>query len=186
MDALLLLADGTQVANQAIRSGEVNDFSRVVIEYLFNSYPMYGILLIMMLLDVVTGTIAAVVKKQLSSKIGWRGMCKKAMTLLIIGMACALDVLQTTLPLAKITASFFIFNEALSILENAKRAGLPLPIFLVNAIEDASAKHNAGIMPDNGGHIELTVTNAKMTADVASTKVADVTPVPPPKDNPAG
>jgi len=98
-------------------------------------YPMIGILFIMITLDILSGICAALVEGRLSSKVSFPGMMKKASILLVVGMAAVLEHLQPDLPLAKLTAGFFIINEALSILENARRAGVPIPPILSKSID---------------------------------------------------
>jgi phage-related holin len=81
----------------------------------------------------------------MSSKVSYRGMMKKASIWIVIGTASVIEqaVVQTLpdqfkgavpIPLAKMTAAFFLFVEAISILENCRRAGVPLPRFLSNSL----------------------------------------------------
>lgn len=147
-------------------------FTDWLIQHLFEEFPMLGILLLLMAGDIITGLLAGFTQKKLSSKIGWQGMCRKGITLLVIGMAAALDRIQITLPLAKITSAFFIINEALSILENATRSGIPLPMFLVKALRD---QHKA--VSDNAtGSVDIKVKDATFHADIVASddsKTAD-------------
>jgi len=102
-------------------------------------------LMVMMVLDAVSGLVAAFIERKLSSKIGFVGMMKKAAMLLVVGMAAVVEItihgilpeqlrVQMPIPLAKFTAGFFFLNEAISVLENASRAGAPLPAFLTNGL----------------------------------------------------
>lgn len=83
-------------------------------------------LIAMVVMDYLTGLLSAWHNKALSSRIGFRGIAKKIMTLAIIALACTVEGLAGV-PLREITIMFFIVNEALSILENAAEIGLPLP-----------------------------------------------------------
>ena len=86
-------------------------------------------------LDYLTGFCAASVTKELSSKIGSKGLFKKIM--LYLGIM-AIAVIQQALPdlpwLLQTFIMFFILNEGLSILENLDRAGVKLPSVVVNAL----------------------------------------------------
>lgn len=100
-------------------------------------------LLIFMLIDFVSGLIVAGVfhkskKTQsgaLESKAGWKGLCKKGMTLFIIILANRLDILLGSSYIRDGVAIAFICNEAISIIENAGLMGIPLPKVIINAIE---------------------------------------------------
>ena len=100
-------------------------------------------LLILMGIDYVTGLIAAGVfhasKKSasgaLESRAGWKGLCRKGVTLLVVLAAYRLDVLAGTAYVRDAVVIGFCANELLSITENAGLMGLPLPGALVKAID---------------------------------------------------
>lgn len=84
-------------------------------------------LVTLIVLDYVTGVIGAIYEKKLSSAIGYKGIFKKALMLLVVGLSVSLQsVLPQAIPLREITILFFIANEGLSILENAAKI-IPLP-----------------------------------------------------------
>lgn len=84
-------------------------------------------LITLIVIDYVTGVVAAIYEKKLSSSIGYRGIIKKIIMLLVVGLSVALQrVLPEALPLREITILFFIANEGLSVLENAAKV-IPLP-----------------------------------------------------------
>lgn len=84
-------------------------------------------LITLIVIDYVTGVVAAVYEKKLSSSIGYRGIIKKVIMLLVVGLSVALQrVMPEALPLREITILFFIANEGLSVLENAAKV-IPLP-----------------------------------------------------------
>lgn len=70
----------------------------------------------------------------LESRAGWKGLCRKAMTLFYVLIAARLDALMGTEYLRNAVCIGFIANEALSIVENAGLMGLPLPVGLKKAI----------------------------------------------------
>lgn len=100
-------------------------------------------LLIFMGIDYVTGLIVAGVFKNsnksesgaLESRAGWKGLCRKGMTLLIVLIAYRLDLMLGTAYIRDAVVITFAVNEALSILENAALMGLPLPAVLVKALD---------------------------------------------------
>lgn len=91
-------------------------------------------LIILIVVDYVTGVISAAYEKKLSSAIGYKGIIKKVIMLLVVGVAVALQrILPQGLPLREMTILFFIANEGLSVLENAAKV-IPLPKKLKNVL----------------------------------------------------
>lgn len=101
-------------------------------------------LLIFMAVDYVTGLIVAAAGKspkgKLSSKIGWRGLVKKCVVLLLVLVAAQLDVVLGMDYVRAGVCVAFLCNEAISILENAGLMGVPLPAALKNAVELLQSK----------------------------------------------
>ena len=100
-------------------------------------------LVILMFIDYVTGIIVAGVFHNspkcsggaLSSAVGFKGICRKFVILLIVVVACRVDLLLETNIIRDATCIGFCVNELVSITENARRMGIPLPRKLVEAIE---------------------------------------------------
>ena len=100
-------------------------------------------LLLFMGIDYLTGLIVAGVFKNsnksesgaLESRAGWKGLCRKGMTLLIVLISYRLDLMLGTSYIRDAVIITFAVNEALSILENAALMGLPLPAVLVKALD---------------------------------------------------
>ena len=86
-------------------------------------------LIVFMVIDYVTGVMRAVVDKKLSSLIGFRGIFKKVLILILVGIGALLDrtVVGSGDTIRAIVIFFYISNEGISILENASRIGLPIP-----------------------------------------------------------
>ena len=86
-------------------------------------------LIVFMALDYVTGVMCAIVDKQLSSEVGFKGICKKALILLLAGVANIVDVhvVGTGSALRGAVVAFYLSNEGVSLLENAAHIGLPIP-----------------------------------------------------------
>jgi len=80
-------------------------------------------------LDYCSGLLCAVVEKKLSSSVGLRGIIKKVLIFLLVGVAHIVDAhLIGNGGIARTAVIvFFLSNEGLSILENACRAGLDVP-----------------------------------------------------------
>ena len=100
-------------------------------------------LVILMFIDYVTGIIVAGVFHNspkcsggaLSSAVGFKGICRKFVILLIVVVACRVDLLLETNIIRDATCIGFCVNELVSITENAGLMGIPLPRKLVEAIE---------------------------------------------------
>lgn len=100
-------------------------------------------LVIFMSIDYAAGLIVAGVFKKsgksqngaLESKAGWKGLCKKGMTLVIILMAHRLDLALGTNFIKDAAIIGYIINETLSIIENAGLMGVPIPPVMSEAID---------------------------------------------------
>lgn len=79
--------------------------------------------------DYVTGVMCAINDKTLSSAIGFKGICRKVLIFLLVGIAQILDVnvIGTGSVLRTAVIFFYISNEGVSLLENATHLGLPVP-----------------------------------------------------------
>ena len=93
-------------------------------------------LLVFMTLDYLTGMMCAVVDRKLSSAVGFRGIFKKVLILLLVGVANIVDihVVGTGSALRGAVVCFYLANEGLSLLENTAHIGLPVPEPLKNAL----------------------------------------------------
>ena len=100
-------------------------------------------LVIFMAVDYISGLLVAGVFKTspksesgaLSSKVGYRGLCKKGMSLLIVLIAYRLDLLVGTDYIRDAVVIGFCVNELISIVENAGLMGIPLPPILMKTID---------------------------------------------------
>lgn len=86
-------------------------------------------LIVFMALDYITGLMCAIVDKDLSSAVGFKGICKKVLILMLVGVANIVDVhvVGTGSALRGAVICFYLSNEGLSLLENAGHIGLPIP-----------------------------------------------------------
>lgn len=108
------------------------------------------ILLIVMILDYITGVASAFHTKTVSSSEGYLGILKKASIFAIVILAAQLDRLtgNTHSLFCNCTAFFFVANDALSILENVGELDIPLPAFLKSALIKLRDKSSEGEEPD--------------------------------------
>ena len=106
-------------------------------------------LLVFMIIDYLTGVMCAVYGKMLSSKAGFRGICKKVLIVLLVGVAHIVDaqVMGTGDAFRSAVLCFYLSNEGVSMLENAAHLGLPIPERLKDILaqlHNRSGKENAG------------------------------------------
>ena len=84
-------------------------------------------IVILVILDYITGLLKSIYNKKLSSNTGFRGLIKKIIIFIVIATAYVIQgVLESVIPLREITIVFFICNEAISLLENASEF-VPIP-----------------------------------------------------------
>ena len=80
------------------------------------------------IIDYATGLLKAIYNKQLSSEIGFKGIVKKVMALLVVAFSCLINQsVGIDTPIREIVITFLLANEGISIIENAIAVGLPLP-----------------------------------------------------------
>lgn len=88
--------------------------------------PLVQLLIWLMVLDVFTGILAAIINRELSSTTSFLGILKKVMMLAIVVSGILLEP-HVGLPVADAVAGFYCAHEVISISENAARANLPVP-----------------------------------------------------------
>lgn len=100
---------------------------------LATQFPIPAGLITVMTCDMITGTFLAGSKSDLSSKTGYKGVMKKASMAIVVGM-CGMLEKPLGVPLANSIALYFIYVEAVSVLENARDVGVPIPKFLLDRL----------------------------------------------------
>lgn len=115
--------------------------------------PVNGLLIALIcfvITDYVTGIASAIVRKQLSSSVGFKGLARKVLIFLIVGIANVLDVyvLGANAVLRSAVIFFYMANEGLSIIENAGEIGLPIPKKLKEVL--AQLRKKSGEEEDDG------------------------------------
>ena len=99
-------------------------------------------LLAFVVIDYITGVMCAIADKTLSSEVGFKGICRKVLIFLLVGIANILDVqvIGTGSILRTAVIFFYISNEGVSLLENAAHLGLPVPAKMKAVLEQLHDK----------------------------------------------
>lgn len=99
-------------------------------------------LLAFIVIDYLTGVINAIIKKELSSAIGFKGLFGKICIMVLVGVTNILDMHVTNTPGVLKTAAimFYIANEGISILENIGSIGVPIPEKIKKVLKQIEVK----------------------------------------------
>jgi toxin secretion/phage lysis holin len=94
-------------------------------------------LIVFVALDYITGVMCAIADRKLSSEVGFRGIFKKMLIFMLVGVANTMDVhvVGSGSALRSAVVCFYLSNEGVSLLENASHLGLPVPEKLKNILE---------------------------------------------------
>ena len=94
-------------------------------------------LIAFVVIDYITGVMCAIVDKKLSSEVGFKGICKKVLVFILVGVGHIIDVqvLGQAGVLRTAVIFFYLSNEGVSLLENAGHLGLPIPAKLKAVLE---------------------------------------------------
>ena len=86
-------------------------------------------LVLFVVVDYITGVMCAAVDHKLSSEVGFKGICRKVLIFLLVGIGHVLDtqIIGTGSVLRTAVIFFYLSNEGISLLENAGHLGLPIP-----------------------------------------------------------
>ncbi|RLQ97851.1 holin [Falsibacillus albus] len=104
---------------------------------------MIPMLLVAVIIDYITGLIAGMINGELSSEVGFKGILRKIIIFSIVVAAHFIDVVLSTGEMIRnATVIFYLCNEILSILENAGKAGLPLPPSILEKIQALKNRSN--------------------------------------------
>ena len=103
-------------------------------------------LVVFVTVDYITGVMCAVADKKLSSEVGFKGICRKVLIFLLVGIANILDVqvIGTGSVLRTAVIFFYISNEGVSLTENAAPLGLPIPEKLKTVLEQLHDRDTDG------------------------------------------
>lgn len=123
----------------------INDIVSVILTtfvYLVGGFDIaIQSLLIVMAVDYLTGITSAIYNKELSSKIGFKGILKKFSYLCVVALSVVIDNLTGQSGLIRtLVIYFFVANDGLSIIENMAEMGVKLPQKLIDSLEQIKKK----------------------------------------------
>lgn len=103
-------------------------------------------LLVFVAVDYLTGVMCAVAERKLSSAVGFKGICRKVLIFLLVGIANILDVhvVGNGCVIRTAVIFFYISNEGVSLLENAAHLGLPVPEKMKAVLEQLHSRSESG------------------------------------------
>ena len=99
-------------------------------------------LLIFIVIDYISGIMCAIINKKLSSEVGFKGIFKKIMIILLVGLTNLLGQATGVEGLRYIIISFYLANEGISIIENSSILGLPVPEKVKDILEQLKQDKN--------------------------------------------
>ena len=98
-------------------------------------------LIIVIVIDYLTGIASAIYNKQLSSKVGFKGIIKKFCYLLVVALSVVIDNLTGQSGIIRsLVIYFFVANDGLSVIENLAEMNIKLPKKLIDALEQIKKK----------------------------------------------
>src|SRR5690606_17758942 len=99
-------------------------------------------LITFVVVDYITGIMVAIINRELSSEIGARGIFKKILIFILIGVAHIIDtrIIGDGSAIRTAVIFFYMSNEGISIIENASRIGLPVPQKLKDVLAQLNGK----------------------------------------------
>ncbi len=109
-------------------------------------------LIVFVVADYVTGVMCAIIDKKLSSEVGFKGIFKKVLIFILVGIAHILDVyvIGGGSILRTAVIFFYLSNEGVSLLENAAHLGLPIPKQLQEVLKQLHKRSEEMEENDNG------------------------------------
>lgn len=98
-------------------------------------------LIVVIIIDYLTGVLSAIYNKKLNSNIGTKGIVKKVGYLCIVALSTIIDIITgQTGVIRTLVIYFFVANEGISIIENIAEMGVPMPKKLIDALEQLKKK----------------------------------------------
>ncbi|GLB61728.1 phage holin family protein [Cytobacillus sp. NCCP-133] len=99
-------------------------------------------LIIFVIVDYITGIMVAIINRELSSEIGARGIFKKILIFILVGIAHIIDsrLIGEGSVIRTAVIFFYLSNEGISIMENSTRIGLPVPQKLKDVLAQLNGK----------------------------------------------
>ena len=113
---------------------------------------LFAALIILMVLDYITGVFVAIFRKKLDSSIGFKGILRKVMMLVLVAVGHVLDVyvLGGDSDVCRtVVCGFYVANEGISILENTARMGVRYPKKLLNILKQLKTESEEGVKSED-------------------------------------
>lgn len=109
-------------------------------------------LVVFVVVDYITGVMCAIADHKLSSAVGFKGICRKVLILMLVGIAHIVDthVIGSGSALRGAVICYYLSNEGVSIFENAAHLGLPVPDKLKAVLEQLHDRNDKAIPTDKG------------------------------------
>lgn len=114
--------------------------------------PIVYLLVALMILDVITGVIAAFISKEVDSNISFIGISKKVQMIIFVAAGLVFEQFHPGMPWGKLIAGLLSLTEMISITENASKSGLPIPSQLKDALKRLKESPKE---PPNTVHIDV-------------------------------
>ena len=109
--------------------------------YLGGVNTLLTALVTLMVLDYISGVVAAWFEKKLNSAIGFKGIIRKVMMLVLVAVAVQIDIVAGTNGITRLAViCFMLANEGLSILENLTRMDIDIPPIIKDALQALKKK----------------------------------------------
>ncbi len=102
---------------------------------------LFSVLLSLIMIDYITGILAGIKSKTLSSQVGFYGILKKCGILCVVALSHFIGELSNMPDIRSLVIGFYIANEGISILENTGRLGVPLPEKLIDILSQLRDKN---------------------------------------------
>jgi toxin secretion/phage lysis holin len=115
-------------------SPELHWTTQLISDYI-QAFPFIGILILLMMLDIASGIIAAAINREIDSNFSFKGALKKAQMLLMVAAGLVFEMIYPDVPWGRIIAGLLSLGEMISITENAGKAGLPIPVQLKETLK---------------------------------------------------
>ncbi|MFY0758723.1 phage holin family protein [Metabacillus dongyingensis] len=115
----------------------------IVHAYLFGNVKFLDLLVVLMIIDIITGVLKAIKEKRLRSRTAWFGYARKIGVFAAIILTNVIDIiLGLNGTVAFMTVLFYLANEGLSILENLAQLGVKVPHFIKEKLQVIESESN--------------------------------------------
>lgn len=141
------IIDGINNISNRITFNSIVATLGTLLTWLFGSWDLaLKVLVSFMVIDYLTGVIVAYINQEIDSKVGFVGLLKKALILVILTVSVLLDrLIGQGWVFRTVTVYFFVANEGISILENVSKTGLPLPEKLLGALSQLKNEERGNV-----------------------------------------